>query len=196
MLKWFQVTASRRWVFLGVGVLFCLIALHVFLWSPFLDDIDRLKADIQQLQQDYRAAHFKITALQDVDLRWLRIRQNLREKFQNLPGDVNPQNFRKEVVDLSKNLNVTMNSWKPNTMVLREDQIPNHLEIAIKVKGGFYQGVSFLRGLEQFPWVQSISSVKVLRMTMGNGETTISMDVKIQGIPPSVFEQVKKLLAA
>ena len=196
MLKWPQVTASRRWALLGVGVLFCLMALYVFLWSPFLDDIDRLKADIQQLEQENRAARFKITALQDVDQRLRLIREDLREKFQNLPDDVNPQNFRKDVMDLSRNLNVTMNSWKPDTMVLREEQLPKNLEIAMKIKGGFYQGVSFLRGLEKLPWVQSISSVKVVRMPMGSGETTISMDVKIQGIHPSVFEQVKKLLAA
>lgn len=196
MIRWSEIIASRRWALLGVGVLFCLMALHVFLWSPFLDDIDRLKADIQQLEQDNRAARFKITALQDVDQRLLDVRQDLREKFQNVPDDVNPQSFRKDVMDLSRNLNVTISSWKPDTMVLRKEQVPKYLEIAIKIKGGFYHGVSFLRGLEKLPWVQSISSVKVVRMSEGNGETTISMDIKIQGITPSVFEQVKKLLAA
>ena len=196
MERWSQVSTSRRWVLLGVGVLLCLVALYVFLWSVFLDEIDRLKSDIQQLEQENRAARFKTTALQSVDQQLLHIRRDLREKFQNIPDDVNPQNFRKDVMDLSRNLNVTMNSWKPETLGLREEQVPKNLEIAIRIKGGFFQGISFLRGLEKLPWVQSISSVKAVRLSMENGESTISMDIKIQGMTPWVFEQVKKLLAA
>mgnify|MGYP002624029689 CR=1 FL=1 len=188
MDQWSQVTASRRWMLLGVGVLVCLIALYVFLWSAFLDDIDRLKSDIQQLEQENRAARFKTTAFQNVDQQWIDMRQDLRE--------VNPQHFRKDVMDLSKNFNVTMNSWKPETLGFREEQAPQNLKIAMRVKGRFYQGISFLRGLEQLPWVQSISSVKAVRLSTGNGETTIVMDIKIQAMTPSVFEQVKKLLAA
>ncbi len=196
MDQWSQVAALRRWMLLGVGVLVCLIALYVFLWSAFLDDIDRLKSDIQQLEQENRAARFKTTALQNVDQQWLHMRQDLREKFHNLPDEVDPQHFRKDVMDLSKNFNVTMNSWKPETLGFREEQAPQNLKIAMRVKGRFYQGISFLRGLEQLPWVQSISSVKAVRLSTGNGETTIVMDIKIQAMTPSVFEQVKKLLAA
>ncbi|MGD9852527.1 MAG: type 4a pilus biogenesis protein PilO [Nitrospirales bacterium] len=196
MTGWSQLTASRRWTILGVGVLLCLVALYSFMWSPLMDDIDRLNAEIQQQEQGSRAALFKIKALQDVNQQLLRIRHDIRERFQNVPEEVNPQGFRKEVMDLSRSLNITMNSWKPDAMISRDQQTTKFLGIAIKVKGVFYQGVSFLRGLEALPWVQSISSVSVVRMSRENGETTISMDIKIQGMTPSVFEQVKKLLAA
>lgn len=196
MAGWSQVTVSTRWTLLGVGVLACLVALHSLMWSPLIDDIDRLKAEIQQQEQEGRAALFKINALQDADRELLRIRNDIRERFQNVPDYVNPQSFRKDVMELSRSLNITMSSWKPDAMVPMDQQTPKFLGIAIKVKGGFYQGISFLRELEALPWVQSISSVNVVRLSKENGETTLSMDIKIQGMAPSVFEQVKKLLAA
>ncbi|MDR4495957.1 MAG: type 4a pilus biogenesis protein PilO [Nitrospirales bacterium] len=196
MITWSQVTASRRWPLMGVGALLCLVTLYLFIWSPLIDDIERLRAEIQQQEQESRAALFKIKALQDVDQQLLRIRHELRERFQNIPDEVNPRNFRKDVMDLSRNLHVTLSSWKPDAMVLRDQQTYKNLGIAIKVEGAFFQGISFLRGLEALPWVQSISSVKVVRKSMVNTETTILMDIKIEGMAPSVFEQVKKLLEA
>lgn len=193
--KWFQISVSRRWTLLFVGILICLTVLNSLWWSSLGDDIDRLEAEIQQTEQESRAALLKLKALQDVDQQFLQIRHELLSRFQGFPDKVHPQNFRKDVMNLAKQVNVTLRSWKPEIMVGWDHHAPQFLEIDLRVEGGFYQAVSFLTVLEGLPWVQSISSIHVVRTARSSGEFSTAMDIKIQAMTPSVFEQIKKLLA-
>ena len=195
MIGWSQVGAKKRLTLLGVGILMCLVALYTLWWSPLLDDIDRLKADIQRQEQASRAAQFKAQTLQDVDQQFLQARRDLQTRFSDISHEINPQNFRTEVMELAKELDVTVRAWKPDTMVVGDHQRGQPQGIAVRVEGDFYQGVSFLSGLEALPWIQSIASVKVMRVDRVGGGTTTAMDIQVQIMPPSVVEQAQKLLA-
>jgi Tfp pilus assembly protein PilO len=195
MAGWSQVSVAKRWTLLGVGLSMCLAALHMLWWSPLLDEIDRLNADIQQQEQEMRAVQFTVQTLHQEDQQLQQIRQDLRARFQDIPEEINPQYFRKDVTKLANGSGVTLRAWRPEAMVAGAHQPSPYLAIAIRVEGGFYQAVSFLSGLEAQPWVDSISSVKFMRVVRSRGGVSTTMDITMQVMTPSVFEQVKKLLA-
>lgn len=195
MIGWSQVSVKKRLTFLGVGILMCLVALYTLWWSPLLDDIDQLKAEIQGQEQATRAAQFKAQTLQDVDQQFLQVRHDLQERFSDISGEMDPQKFRTEVMELAKRLDVTVRVWKPDARVAEDHRRGQPQGIAVRVEGDFYQGVAFMSGLEALPWIQSIASVKVMRIDRVGGGTTTGMDIKIQIMPPSVFEEAQKLLA-
>lgn len=195
MESWSQISPSKRWILLMVGILIFLTVLHSLWWSPIRDDIDRLETEIQQKDQEIQSAQLKLKALQDVDQQLLRVRHELLSRFQDVPNDVHPQHFRKDVMELTKRVNVTLRSWKPDIMVGWDHRTPQFLGVALRVEGKFYQAISFLSVLESLPWVQRISSIHVVRIARSNGELSTAMDIKIQVLSPAVLEQVKKLLA-
>ena len=195
MTGWSQVSISRRGAFLGFGLfMMAMGALYGLIWSPLIDDSDRLRDEIQQHEQEARAIQFKLQALQNVDQQLLRVRDEFQLRFQKIPGDLAPQHFRKEVVELSKTLDLTMRSWKPDARVPWDQQVSPFFDIGIKIEGGFYQGVVFLAELEALPWVQSISSVHIIRMTRLNGQVSTVMEVTIRVMSAATLEKVKKLL--
>jgi Tfp pilus assembly protein PilO len=174
-------------------VLFVL-GMHTWVWSSLDSSIARLDQDIVHLTQKNLDAIKSIALLRVVEQEVAILREKLSPRIQHLPVRVEPQVFRKDVVDIGKRTGVAVRLWKPKKSLMKGDQSDVPLNVVVRVEGSFYGTVQFLDELLQLSWIQTVNPLVLVRKQGTSNSPTVTTDFTIDVFAARDIQQAKEQL--
>ena len=195
MIRWWhQIPIWQRFVIFGLAMVLFVLGMHTWVWSSLDSSIVRLDQDIAHLTQKNQDAIKSIALLRDVEQEVAILREKLSPRIQHLPVRVEPQAFRKDVVDIGKRTGVAVRLWKPKKSLMKVDQSDVPLDIVVRVEGSFYGTVQFLNELLQLSWIQTVNPLVLVRKQGTSNSPTVTTDFTIDVFAARDIQQAKEKL--
>jgi len=195
MIRWWHQTPIwQRFVIFGLAMVLFVLGMHTWVWSSLDSLIVRLDQDIAHLTQKNQDAIKSIALLRDVEQEVAILREKLSPRIQHLPVRVEPQAFRKDVVDIGKRTGVAVRLWKPKKSLMKVDQSDVPLDIVVRVEGSFYGTVQFLNELLQLSWIQTVNPLVLVRKQGTSNSPTVTTDFTIDVFAARDIQQAKEKL--
>jgi len=193
MIRWWHQTPIwQRFMIFGLAMVLFVLGMHTWVWSSLDSSIARLDQDIVHLTQKNLDAIKSIALLRVVEQEVAILREKLSPRIQHLPVRVEPQVFRKDVVDIGKRTGVAVRLWKPKKSLMKGDQSDVPLNIVVRVEGSFYGTVQFLDELLQLSWIQTVNPLVLVRKKETSNSSTITTDFTIDVLAVRDIQQAKK----
>ena len=195
MIRWWHQTPIwQRFMIFGLAMVLFVLGMHTWVWSSLDSSIARLDQDIVHLTQKNLDAIKSIALLRVVEQEVAILREKLSPRIQHLPVRVEPQAFRKDVVDIGKRTGVAVRLWKPKKSLMKGDQSDIPLDIVVRVEGRFYSTVQFLNELLQLSWIQTVNPLVLVRKQGTSNSPTVTTDFTIEVFAARDIQQVKEKL--
>jgi Tfp pilus assembly protein PilO len=195
MIRWWHQTPIwQRFMIFGLAMVLFVLGMHAWVWSSLDSSIAKLDQDIVHLTQKNLEAIKSIALLRDVEQEVAILREKLSPRIQHLPVRVEPQAFRKDVVDIGKRTGVAVRLWKPKKSLMKGDQSDIPLDIVVRVEGRFYSTVQFLNELLQLSWIQTVNPLVLVRKQGTRNSPTVTTDFTIEVFAARDIQQVKEKL--
>jgi Tfp pilus assembly protein PilO len=195
MIRWWHQTPIwQRFMIFGLAMVLFVLGMHAWVWSSLDSSIAKLDQDIVHLTQKNLEAIKSIALLRDVEQEVAILREKLSPRIQHLPVRVEPQAFRKDVVDIGKRTGVAVRLWKPKKSLMKGDQSDIPLDIVVRVEGRFYSTVQFLNELLQLSWIQTVNPLVLVRKQGTSNSPTVTTDFTIEVFVARGIQQVKEKL--
>ena len=195
MIRWWHQTPIwQRFMIFGLAMVLFVLGMHTWVWSSLDSSIARLDQDIVHLTQKNLDAIKSIALLRVVEQEVAILREKLSPRIQHLPVRVEPQVFRKDVVDIGKRTGVVVRLWKPKKSLMKSDQSDIPLDIVVRVEGRFYSTVQFLNELLQLSWIQTVNPLVLVRKQGTSNSPTVTTDFTIEVFAARDIQQVKEKL--
>jgi len=195
MIRWWHQTPIwQRFMIFGLAMVLFVLGMHTWVWSSLDSSIARLDQDIVHLTQKNLDAIKSIALLRVVEQEVAILREKLSPRIQHLPVRVEPQVFRKDVVDIGKRTGVAVRLWKPKKSLMKGDQSDVPLNIVVRVEGSFYGTVQFLDELLQLSWIQTVNPLVLVRKQGTSNSPTVTTDFTIEVFAARDIQQVKEKL--
>ena len=195
MIRWWNQTLIwQRFMIFGLSMVLFVLGMHAWVWSSLDSSIVRLDQDIAYLTQKNQDAIKSIALLRDEEQEVAILREKLSPRIQHLPVRVEPQAFRKAVVDIGKRTGVAVRLWKPKESLMKVDQSDVPLDIVVKVEGSFYGTVEFLNELLQLSWIQTVNPLVLVRKQGTSNSPTVTTDFTIEVFVARDIQQAKEKL--
>jgi Tfp pilus assembly protein PilO len=195
MIRWWHQTPIwQRFMIFGLAMVLFVLGMHAWVWSSLDSSIIRLDQDVANLTQKNQDAIKSIALLRDVEQEVAILREKISPRIQHLPGRVEPQAFRKAVVDIGKRTGVAVRLWKPKTSLTKGDQSDAPIDIVVKIEGSFYSTMQFLNELLQLSWIQTVNPLVLVRKQGTSNSPTVTTDFTIEVFAARDIQQVKEKL--
>jgi len=195
MIRWWHQTPIwQRFMIFGLAMVLFVLGMHTWVWSSLDSSIARLDQDIVHLTQKNLDAIKSIALLRVVEQEVAILREKLSPRIQHLPVRVEPQVFRKDVVDIGKRTGVAVRLWKPKKSLMKGDQSDVPLNIVVRVEGSFYGTVQFLDELLQLSWIQTVNPLVLVRKQGTSNSPTVTTDFTIDVFAARDIQQAKEQL--
>ena len=195
MIRWWHQTPIwQRFMIFGLAMVLFVLGMHTWVWSSLDSSIARLDQDIVHLTQKNLDAIKSIALLRVVEQEVAILREKLSPRIQHLPVRVEPQVFRKDVVDIGKRTGVAVRLWKPKKSLMKGDQSDVPLNIVVRVEGSFYGTVQFLDELLQLSWIQTVNPLVLVRKQGTSNSPTVRTDFTIDVFAARDIQQAKEQL--
>lgn len=195
MRKWWEETP--RWqgfLIFGLTVLLFVLGIYSWIWSPLERSIIMVTQDIASLTKENQEQIKSLVVLKSVKQDVLILRENLSSTLQHFPVGFEPQDFRKEIMNIGKRTGVSIRLWKPEEQSRDGEMSDSSLYIAVRVEGGFFPTVQFLDELLQLSWIQTVDPLILSRKRDTGSVSLVTTDFTIKGIASPQFLKIKKLL--
>jgi len=195
MIRWWHQTPIwQRFMIFGLAMVLFVLGMHTWVWSSLDSSIARLDQDIVHLTQKNLDAIKSIALLRVVEQEVAILREKLSPRIQHLPVRVEPQVFRKDVVDIGKRTGVAVRLWKPKKSLMKGDQSDVPLNVVVRVEGSFYGTVQFLDELLQLSWIQTVNPLVLVRKQGTSNSPTVTTDFTIDVFAARDIQQAKEQL--
>lgn len=195
MTEWWKtVSIEYRVSLLVVGILMFLSGMHGLMWHDMQILNEELEQETARLDKAGQVLIQNITLLQSVETDLLELRKDLSFRVQQFPEYKDTKSFRRDVVELAAQKNVTVRVWKPELPLRNLVNAETAIPIAIRVEGEFKKTVQFLNDLRRLSWVQSIGSLILSIKGGSENSPLIITNVEIHGLTPMGMDQIKELL--
>lgn len=195
MTEWWKtVSMEYRVCLLVVGVLMFLSGMHGLMWHDMEILNEELEQEIARLDEAGEILIQNISFLQSVETDILELRKDLSFRVQQFPEHTDTKSFRRDVVKLAVQRDVTVRVWKPELPIKNLVNDEMAIPIAVRVEGEFKMTVQFLNDLRRLSWVQSIDSLILSIKGGSENAPLIITNVRIQGLTPMGMDQIKQLL--
>lgn len=123
MIHWWNETPIwQRFVIFGLAVGLFGLGMQTWVWSSQENSILLLTRDIADLTTKNQEAIKTIASLKDVEREVVSLREKLPPILQQLPVGVEPQTFRRDVVNIGKQTGVSVRLWNPQKNLLDAKQ--------------------------------------------------------------------------
>lgn len=110
---WHEAPIWQRFVIFGLAMVLFILGMHSWIWSSLDRSMVMLTDDIAGLTKKNQESIQRIASLKDVEREVALLREKLAPTLQQLPGEAEPQGFRREVVNIGKRTGVSVRVWKP-----------------------------------------------------------------------------------
>jgi Tfp pilus assembly protein PilO len=195
MIRWWnQALIWQRFMIFGIVTILFVLGMHTWVWSSLNSSIVRLDQDIASLIQNNQDAIKSIALLRGVEQEVAILREKLTPRIQHLPVRVEPEVFRKAVVNIGQRTGVAVRLWKPKKFSLKSDQSDAPLDIVVRVEGSFYGTVEFLNELLQLSWIQTVNPLVLVRKKGTSNSPTVTTDFTIEVFAARDIQQAKEKL--
>ena len=192
MIRWWHQTPIwQRFMIFGLAMALFVLGMHTWVWSSLDSSMVRLDQDIAHLTQKNQDAIKSIALLRNVEQEVAILREKLSPRIQHLSLRVEPQAFRKDVVDIGKRNGVAVRLWKPKKSLMEVEQSDVPLDIVVKVEGSFYGTVQFLNELLQLSWIQTVNPLVLVRKQGTSNSPTVTTNFTIDVFAPRDIQQAK-----
>lgn len=191
---WQQTPTWQRSVFIGLAVMFVIVGIHAWLWSPLNQSIALITHDIAVLKQENEESSRKIALLKEVEHEVVQLREKLLPHLHQLSDKVEPQVYRRAIVEIGKRTGVTVRLWKPTHSVADGEIRKSPLAIEVKVEGKFYDTVQFLEGLLKEAWIETVNPLVLTRKHQAGDSAVVTTDFMIHGTGAIGLQQAKEAL--
>ena len=195
MIRWWnQPPIWQRFMIFGLAMVLFVLGMHAWVWSSLDSSIVRLNQDIAHLTQKNQDAIKSIALLRGVEQEVAILREKFSPYIQHLPVRVEPQAFRKAVVDIGKRTGVAVLLWKPKASLMKGNQSDAPIDIVVRVEGSFYGTVQFLDELLQLSWIQTVNPLILVRKQGNSNSPIVISDFTIEVFADRDIQQDKEQL--
>lgn len=195
MIYWWNETPIwQRFVIFGLAVGLFGLGMQTWVWSSQENSILLLTRDIADLTKNNQEAIKTIASLKDVEREVVSLREKLPPILQQLPVGVEPQTFRRDVVNIGKQTGVSVRLWNPQKNLLDAKQSDASLSIIVRVEGSFHGTVQFLEELLELSWIQTVNPLVLIRKPDAGNTSLVTTDFTIKGLAPQRFLSTKEML--
>ena len=191
---WNDIPVWQRFVIFGLAVTLFVLGMESWVWSSLDHSMAKVAQDIEVLSRKSQESIQDIASLKDVEREVTFLRQQLLPALPQLPREVKPLAFRREIVDLGMQSGVSIHLWSPPSTRRVQDQPGVPLDIMVRVEGNFYGTVQFLEDLLQLPWIRSVNPLVLTRKQESGPITLVTTNFTIKAVEPEDFLKMKDLL--
>lgn len=195
-MAWKSLSSWHQLSLLAVGIMVCLLGVHLVMWQSMDRSIEMLQQEVARLDLESKGLIQKIGSLNVVERDITTLRENLSSRVRQFPENIESNTFRREVVEIAKRRNVTVRLWKPEIPLSDLQHSQTSIPITVKLEGDFQGTLQFLDDLRQLAWVQSIASLVISRGQGNEDSSFIITNIAIQGLTSLGIEHVQNLLKA
>ncbi len=197
MIHWWNETPIwQRCMIFGIAGALFLLGMQSWVWSPIQSSIARVSQEVGVLASKNQKSMERIALLKGVEEEVALLRGQLAPTLNQLPVGSKPTAFRREVMDISNRMGVSVRLWKPQLTSRDGEQAHVALDIKVKVEGSFFDTVHFLDEVLELSWLHAVDSLILLRKQNGVNESLVSTDFTIKGLDPhqlSLPEDMQKI---
>ncbi len=192
---WDQTTFWQRVVIFGLTMLAFVMGLQAWVWDSLDHSILQLNQDIVQLTQKNQKSTKRVAALHNVEQEVVSLREKLAPHFTPRPKSVEPNAFRRNVVNIAKRKNVVVHVWNPQQTFVNAQEAAPSFDVVVSVEGGFHDTVQFIHDVLNLSWVQTVNPMKLTRKQDESDDSSIvKTDLTIKGFVPKEIQQIDDLL--
>ena len=191
---WWDTPAWQRFLVVGMSVSLFMFGMNTWVWSPLEHSIALLTRDIASLTQTNQEAIQSIASLKDVEREVALMREKLPPTLEQLSIRVEPQAFRRKIMDIGKRTGVSVRLWKPQEELVERERFNGVLNILVKVEGSFYGTVQFLDELLQLSWIQTVNPLILSRKPYASSGSLVTTDFTIKGLTSPQVQPPKDML--
>ena len=188
---WLYLSIWQLLIILGLTVALFAVGMQAWVWSSLDQSIERLHEDIAGVTQETQAAIQKIGALKEVEGDLVRLREKFAPQRQPFPFPVEPQSFRRDVVEIGKRSEVTVRLWNPTQSLMDAGVAESSLTILVRVEGSFHGTVQFLDEILQLSWIQAINPLVLARKHLPANSSRVITDFTILGVSSKTEDLVE-----
>ena len=179
---WLHTSSWQRLIILGLTVALFAVGMQVGVWSSLNQSIERLHEDIARVTRETQVAIQKIGMFKEVEGDLTSLREKFASHRQQFPASVEPQSFRRDVVEIGKRAEVTVRLWNPKQSLMEAGEAESSLDILVRVEGSFYGTVQFLDEILQLSWIQAINPLVLARKHLPANSSRVITDFTIHGV--------------
>jgi Tfp pilus assembly protein PilO len=176
---WRQTPTGQRLVLLGLALVLYVLGMQTLVWSSLDQRIEGFKADIAGLTMNNQETIKEISSLNHVEEEVILLREKLAPHLQQLAVRVEPQAYRRDIVNIGKRTGVVIRLWKPKNSLMASEHSESMPDIAVKVEGSFHRTVQFLDELLELSWIQTVNPLVLARKPEPNDSSTVTTDFTI-----------------
>jgi Tfp pilus assembly protein PilO len=191
---WRQTPTGQRLVLLGLTVVLYVLGMQTWVWSSLDQSIEGIKADIAGLTRSNQESIKKISSLNHVEEEVILLREKLAPHLQQLAVRVEPQAYRRDIVNIGKRTGVVVRLLKPKNSLMASEHSKTAPDIVVKVEGSFHRTVQFLDELLELSWIQTVNPLVLARKPEPNPSSTVTTDFTIHVLATRDIQQVKEAL--
>lgn len=189
---WRQTPTGQRLVLLGLAVVLYVLGMQTWVWSSLDRSIEGIKTDIAELAMSNQQSIKKISSLNHIEEEVILLREKFAPHLQQLGVRVEPQAYRRDIVNIGKRAGVVVRLWRPKNSLMVSEHAESVPDIVVKVEGGFHRTVQFLDELLDLSWVHTVNPLVLARKPEPNHASTVTTDFTIQVLVPRDVQPAKE----
>lgn len=193
---WRQTPIGQRLILLGLALVLYVLAMQTWVWSSLDQSIEGINVDIAGLTRNNQESIKKIASLKHVEQEVILLREKLAPHLQQLAVRVEPQAYRRAIVNIGKGTGVVVRLWKPKSSMMASEHSESITDIELKVEGDFHSTVQFLDEVLELPWIQTVNPLVLTRKPGTGDSSTVMANFTIHVLAGRGIQQVKENLEA
>ena len=190
--RWNESPIWQRFVILGLAAALLVLGINSGGWNSLDQSMARITQDVADLNQKNQESIQSIVLLKGMEQELSLLRKKLATIPQHAPVGVEPQAFRREIMNIGKQMGVSVRLWKPQKRLIENETSDTSLDIIVRVEGSFYSTVQFLDGLLELSWVQTVDPLVLIRKQDVNNSSLVTTDFTIKGVASQFFLRTKE----
>ena len=193
---WRQTPTGQKLILVGLVVVLYVVGMQTWVWSSLDQRIEGFKSDITELTRSHQESIKKISSLRHVEKEVILLREQLAPHLQQLAVKVEPQVYRRDIVNIGKRTGVVVRLWKPKRSMMASEHSESIPDIAVKVEGSFHRTVQFLDELLELSWIQTVNPLVLARKSEPNYSSTVTTDFTIHVLATRDIQEANEDLEA
>jgi len=184
----------------GILVVAVVALFFVFIAKPKIDEIDTLKDQIAQLNNEIQVNEAKARRLDELKRENAELARQLAVLKEQLPPESEVATLLKQVSDLGIKTGLDFKLWKPSDRRPGASGLYTEIPVEVEVAGGYHAVAAFFDRIGKLPRIVNVSSLKMSNPKTDKGRLMIqttfratafaTMDVAAQP-PPAAMPAAK-----
>lgn len=190
----YETPIWQRVVLFGLVMVLFLWGMQTWVWDSLDRSAAALTQEIDGLARKNHESIRSLASLTEVEQDVIALREKFLLGYQESPARVEPQSFRRAVVNIGKRSGVSVRFWNPQKSLETIQDSDASLDIVVKVEGSFYDTVQFMNNVLQLSWVQTVNPLRIVRKQNISNASLVMTNFTLKCIVSRDNQERKKLL--